>query len=342
MSTPLEAVLASAEYWVSSVRFNNELTLVAFAILYYDYLLTLSNEIDHFWRTTNLSVISVLFVVNRYLGLLGPVPSIVEYFANLPEQMQGATDVSSSIRDNQSGNCSQCASSSNRIRIRALLTLSQVILVIRTYALYNRSKRILALLLVTHIGGAIVCGAFFFTSTPPTNTSTPLPFSFSNCDLSLTNKQAIHLTFAWSAMMWFDTTVFVLTLIQALRVRRHFPGGLLEIMLRDGTIYYGMMLTANACNIITFMANNARSPLKGMDTTLSNVLSTTLTSRLILNLRNPDLHRPRHDPDDDPSSVWNSATEATSTTIRSTAFDCDFTEVVTVPMNSQSRSFGSV
>ncbi|KAI0647192.1 hypothetical protein C8Q79DRAFT_610618 [Trametes meyenii] len=218
MSAPLEAVLASAEYWVSSVRFNNELTLAAFAILYYDYLLTLSNEINHFWRTTNLSVISVLFVINRYFGLLGPIPSIVEYFSNLPEQVCRML---------------QTYHQAYAITSQAIVAIT---LVIRTYALYNRSKRILALLLATHIGGAIVCGVFFFTSTPPTSTSTPLPFSFTGCDLSLTNKQAIHLTFAWSAMMWFDTTVFVLTLIQALRVRRHFSGGLLEIMLRDGSL----------------------------------------------------------------------------------------------------------
>ena len=30
-------------------------------------------------------------------------------------------------------------------------------LVLRTYALYDRSRRILALLIVTHVGGAIAC-----------------------------------------------------------------------------------------------------------------------------------------------------------------------------------------
>ena len=32
-----------------------------------------------------------------------------------------------------------------------------VMLVIRTYALYDRSRRILALLIVTHVGGAVAC-----------------------------------------------------------------------------------------------------------------------------------------------------------------------------------------
>ena len=39
---------------------------------------------------------------------------------------------------------------------------------------------------------------------------------------------------AWTAMLWFDTTIFTLTLVKALRMRRHFPGGLLEVVFRDG------------------------------------------------------------------------------------------------------------
>lgn len=41
-------------------------------------------------------------------------------------------------------------------------------------------------------------------------------------------------------MLWFDTTIFILTLVQALRMRHMFPGRLLEIMFRDGMshIYY--------------------------------------------------------------------------------------------------------
>ena len=39
----------------------------------------------------------------------------------------------------------------------SLTQRSIVMLVIRTYALYDRSRRILALLIVTHVGGAVAC-----------------------------------------------------------------------------------------------------------------------------------------------------------------------------------------
>ncbi|KAI0375040.1 hypothetical protein BV20DRAFT_934734 [Pilatotrama ljubarskyi] len=308
MSTPLDLAQASAEYWYVSVRFNNSLALVAFTLLYYDYVLTVFSEIQYFWRSANMSIISFLFVVNRYLGLLGPIPIAVEYFGDSSEKVKYSETF-------------------------------QLMLVIRTYALYDRSKRILILLIVTHLAGALMCLVAIVTTTSPVKTSTPLPFTYKGCDLSLTNDQYVSapdLTLAWGAMLWFDTTIFVLTLVQALRMRRHFPGGLLEIMFRDGSFsILRIMLAANVSNIITFMVSHpfSGSPLKGMDTTLTNVLSTTLTSRLILNLRNPKLQQSRQVEENDLTSAWNTTTAAP--TPRTMTFDCALSEVVAVSVDTR-------
>ena len=48
----------------------------------------------------------------------------------------------------------------------------------------------------------------------------------------------LDLAFAWLAMLWFDTTIFTLTLVQAVRMRRYFPGGILEMLLRDGASFH--------------------------------------------------------------------------------------------------------
>ena len=53
------------------------------AMLYYDYALTFTREIEHFWRGARPSLASALFVLNRYFGLLGPIPVIFEYFVTL-------------------------------------------------------------------------------------------------------------------------------------------------------------------------------------------------------------------------------------------------------------------
>ncbi|TBU35842.1 hypothetical protein BD311DRAFT_647487, partial [Dichomitus squalens] len=168
------------------------------AILFYDFSLTFSTEVEYFWKSANISLFSVLFAANRYFGLLGPIPTIFEYFTSPSEQV--------------------------------------IILVLRTYALYERSGRILVLLIVTH-------------------------------DVCLFTDLAI----AWFAMLWFDTTIFVLTLARAIQMHRRLPGGIVEILFRDGTIYYGRACSVCICR-----------------------LSTTLISRLILNLRDTRLRRARY------------------------------------------------
>ncbi|OSX58651.1 hypothetical protein POSPLADRAFT_1049384 [Postia placenta MAD-698-R-SB12] len=120
------------------------LALISFArlaaILYYDYLLTFSMEVDYFWKQQRwFSWTSLLFILNRYMAVFGVIPIAMEFFA----------DISSDV----------------------------ALLVIRTYALYNRSKRMLAVLLVVYAIGAVA-----------------------------------DLVAPWGAMLLFDTTIFVLTL----------------------------------------------------------------------------------------------------------------------------------
>ncbi|OSD08714.1 hypothetical protein PYCCODRAFT_1380531 [Trametes coccinea BRFM310] len=316
-----ESVQSFALHWAHSVRFKNDFSLAGLTILYYDYLLTLFDEIEFFWRSSNVTFVSVLFVIIRYLGLLAPIPVAIEYFADLSE-----------IR------CRRLETYHQAYAI-ASQAIVAIMLVIRTYALYERNKRILALLIVTHVGGGIFCLISIVTNTSPVKTSITIPFSFKGCNLGLTNKQGIHLALAWGAMLWFDTTIFVLTLLRALRMRRHLPGGLLEIMFRDGTVYYGIMVVANVSNTITFLITPPGSPMKGLDTTLTNVLSTTLTSRLILNLRDPKLQRPRRIDDSENNrrpSAWN--VTSVPPISRPISFNAVLTEVLTFQETQHSDS----
>ena len=64
--------------------FNISLLICLQALLFYDYCLTLGVEIEHFWKRARISAVAALFVLNRYLTLLGQIPLIVEYFVVLP------------------------------------------------------------------------------------------------------------------------------------------------------------------------------------------------------------------------------------------------------------------
>ncbi|EMD37752.1 hypothetical protein CERSUDRAFT_105660 [Gelatoporia subvermispora B] len=168
----------------------------------------------------------------------------------------------------------------------AMLTQSVIaaILLIRTYALYNRSRRILVLLVAT----AVVAGSVSVWSilsernfTFNAETAMHLP----SCDLSISNQQGRRLTGAWSSMLVFDTLVFILTVLRAVQSNGLWRGGLLRLMVLDGAAYYGLMVMANIANIVTFVVPVPTA--KGMCVSLTNVISSTLISRIMLNIRDP-------------------------------------------------------
>jgi len=68
--------------WISNIA-----PLTAYSILYYDYFLTLSKEVNSFWRAGSHSWASILFLVNRYMALLGHVPILFLVFWD-PYQMK--------------------------------------------------------------------------------------------------------------------------------------------------------------------------------------------------------------------------------------------------------------
>ncbi|KAH9945993.1 uncharacterized protein BXZ73DRAFT_95506 [Epithele typhae] len=271
-----DSLRASAEQFVSAVRIDSSLTLAAFSILYYDFALTFFSEIEYFWSPPAFSPTFFLFVASRYFGVLGPLPVLFEYFGIYPEFH------SSSRR------CRQLQLY-HQVYAMASQALVAVLLILRTYALYNLNKKVLAILVVMHICGAVQCLTAVLTTNSPLTTDDPLDFNYSGCNLSLTTDQGVHLSLAWSAMLWFDTAIFGLTLNKAIRMRSEMTGGLLETMFRDGTVYYGILIVVNIANTLTFLLTPSNSPMKGMATSLTNVLSVTLTSRLMLNLRDPDI-----------------------------------------------------
>ncbi|ESK87062.1 hypothetical protein Moror_11943 [Moniliophthora roreri MCA 2997] len=91
---------------------------------------------------------------------------------------------------------------------------------------------------------------------------------------------------AWAGMLIFDTMIFCLTLYRALSMRR-VSRSLLTILLRDGTVYFAVMICVSLGNILTFFLGQGQ--IRGAPTTLTNVISSVMISRLMLNLRDPKI-----------------------------------------------------
>ncbi|KAK7683142.1 hypothetical protein QCA50_013815 [Cerrena zonata] len=58
------------------------------AVLYYDYILTFNSEYNLFWKNFQFSWISLLYFLNRYMALVAHVFIVIEFFCDLPIQLQ--------------------------------------------------------------------------------------------------------------------------------------------------------------------------------------------------------------------------------------------------------------
>lgn len=57
------------------------------ALLYYDYALTVTGEITHFWWYGSTSIVSILFFLNRYFTMFGQIPIALDLFGDIPEEV---------------------------------------------------------------------------------------------------------------------------------------------------------------------------------------------------------------------------------------------------------------
>jgi len=244
----------------------NQYTLLAsIAFLYYDYILTFPAELRLYWRGRSLSLASFFFSLNRYGSLLGHIPVIYEFLAPVTER---------TCRQFQLYHQLFCGVST---------AIVSVLLIMRTYALYESSRTILISLVgLCTIAGSVSVWAVLATQHSPEHTS-PATALLHICDVSLSNTQGRYLAIAWASIWVFDTTVFILTLYKRLRVGRTLENGLFALMLRDGTIYYGVLVLLYIADVATFLL--ASPATKGITITFTNVISSTTMNRLMLNIR---------------------------------------------------------
>ncbi|KAG1790003.1 uncharacterized protein HD556DRAFT_756249 [Suillus plorans] len=193
--------------------------LVANSIMVYDHMATLTDEINFIWRRPKtLSAMS--FLISRYLALIS---------------------------------CPKYA-----IARQLFVFLQQfvicVILIIRTYALYNRSKRLI--IWVTFILIVLAGGVSAATFGQYAGTLTISPGV--GCFTTSTVEISARLGLAWVAILAFEALIFVLTVYRTCksrglsRLRLVTRRNILDVMFHDGVMYFGAMTLCNIPNIVMY------------------------------------------------------------------------------------------
>nr|GAT51963.1 predicted protein [Mycena chlorophos] len=272
------------------INTNYYVNFIAFSLLYYDFFLTLPWEVARYWesgpRAAFGTVPNVLFFANRYGMLLGNVPVAFMYF--------WATEGT----ERKLQICDDLNSFHQYFVVIAQIVVG-VMMIFRTYALYERSRRVLVFMVVVSLA-VIAVGAWSVFSGGSNNGSTddaPAIPLYIGCATGIDSSQSIKLAIAWVGMGVFDSMIFILTLARGLsrfwdRGRRDLDDrparmSLVMILLRDGTVYFAVIILCTLANILTFIYGQAYT--RGVATTFTNVLSSIMITRLMLNLRNPAL-----------------------------------------------------
>ncbi|KAI0260282.1 hypothetical protein BC834DRAFT_901268 [Gloeopeniophorella convolvens] len=227
-------------------------SIFPFAILYYDYALTLGQEVDYFWRGGHSSRwVSYMFFLNRYVSVLGCLPRLVFLFltmGRLVATSPGSQEVHPLCKYSllyEQGH--------NLLLVYSAALLSAT----RVYALYNRSRGVMVVFISIAMV-ALVASAY----------------ALMLADHHTPDNPALGcMSLPWGSLLVFDTVVFALTLYKTKSVGSR--EGFIRVVLRDGDALFFV----NISNILML-----RALLKPSLTTFGSAISATLMSRLMLNL----------------------------------------------------------
>ncbi|KAH9962528.1 hypothetical protein BJV74DRAFT_871245, partial [Russula compacta] len=210
---------------------NSLIKLSAIVLLYYEYLLTLSREIQFLWPPHNkLGWFTFACLLNRYLPLFGHLPIFLPYLIT----------ASSDVRPSCEG---------LRVYDEWFVTLMQarlaVLLVLRrVYALYDRSRCVLGVLVFLCVV-MVITAVCLFVNGHAGDEPIPIISSFPGCPLYLPPSGGRFSAIPWMGLLLYDCVVFCLTLYKASTMGSGIK--LLNVIVRDGRALF----IINLVNILT-------------------------------------------------------------------------------------------
>ncbi|KAF9778254.1 hypothetical protein BJ322DRAFT_507524 [Thelephora terrestris] len=161
---------------------------------------------------------------------------------------------------------------------------SEVVLLIRTYAFFNRNVYLLSFLIAC-LGGIVAYQLYVATSQMELLPFIKPPYTHGPC-LPVSRPHAAHLLGFFMAPLAYDTIVTVITVVKAFMIRRRRGGPssmLIQTFIREGVFYYILISIANLVNGIFYL--QPRQAMSAICIPLSVFLSPVLACRLILDLR---------------------------------------------------------
>ncbi|KLO07103.1 hypothetical protein SCHPADRAFT_665082 [Schizopora paradoxa] len=161
---------------------------------------------------------------------------------------------------------------------------AEVVLLLRTYAFFNRDRFLFAGLL------AMLCGVFAYQLYVILHEMLLLPFvppATTGPCLPMSKPHSAHILGFFLASLAFDASVTTMTLVRAIMYRRGKLGGsgdrLVVTFLREGVFYFILISIANLINGVFYL--QPKSDMSALNIPLTIMFSDVLACRMILDLR---------------------------------------------------------
>ncbi|KAF8634974.1 hypothetical protein AX15_000697 [Amanita polypyramis BW_CC] len=259
---PAQDSLATAEHfiYVTQVYF-----CAMYAVVVWDWIISLPREYRFIWKT-HWTPVKVAYLFCRY-WVITVVPYLLYCF----------------VIDHPISTCRKI------YKIPVGLAMwnqvgSESVLLIRTYAFFNRNVYILWLL-VSALSGVVAYQLYVDTTQmlllpffkPPSEIGPCFPMS---------KPHSAHLLGFFIAPLLFDTLVTFMTVFKAFYIRRRNGGPnsrLIQTFLREGVFYYILISIANLINGVFYL--QPRQVISAINIPLSVMMGPILACRLILDLR---------------------------------------------------------
>ncbi|KAF8802152.1 hypothetical protein BYT27DRAFT_7197232 [Phlegmacium glaucopus] len=232
--------------------------MAGFVMLIYDHMLTFPDEVERIWKQ-KITGASILFLINRYLSPL--------QFIILIDAFEGPVWTKKA--------CDRFVVFEGAQTI-TMVGICELIMILRVYALYGRSK-LVAIPLLFLLAAQIVLSGLGIN----TGFAVPLPPGVVGCILTGTSSLFALL---WVTPLVTDSLIFVLTLWKTGQyIKKSGRSPTLDIFLRDGAMYFCVIFASNLLNTLIYFL--ATEDLKAIGASFSQQMTSVMISRIVLNLR---------------------------------------------------------
>ncbi|RDB18705.1 hypothetical protein Hypma_014732 [Hypsizygus marmoreus] len=269
----IHALAVGAQHLLAGKYFQ----LAAYVVLIFDHILTFSEEVERIWKR-RITGAAILFLINRYLTPLQFLVIIDAFHDPIwTRSVQVFTgSVLFSMLISMSFFCLDRFVAFEGASTVALIAVCELIMILRVFALYGRSFPILIFLMILWVVQVIISSVGLSTGF-----AVPLPPGLIGCIFTGSSPLFPSL---WVAPLVTNSIMFFLTLYRTrdyILQTGHAPT--LHIFVRDGTMYFLVILMANLMNTLIYFL--AVGDLKAIGASFSQLITATMVSRLVLNLR---------------------------------------------------------